>query len=300
MKLKTYYETIYRSYYKTLSPSTVSGYESSWHLYIKKKFGDWEIEQIRVRDINIWLTEFDSAGAARKAFKILRQIINAAIADEVYPDTVAEPKFRSVRQPKVPPREKPRSMTLREMNQLLRACYGWEHEATVICGVWLGLRRSEQCGLQWRDINLKTGVVMIRRGVQVINGELLVTDVKTHRSMRPNVLPKVAIERLREIKRQINPKPTDWLMGAEPNPETYARKLKSHTKKCGVYCPAPKFFRHNFSTNMHKLSIPDVDIQYALGHEEFSTTANNYMMLDTDIMRRNIRKLEREVLKACS
>ena len=105
MKLKTYYETIYRSYYKTLSPSTVSGYESSWHLYIKKKFGDWEIEQIRVRDINIWLTEFDSAGAARKAFKILRQIINAAIADEVYSDTVAEPKLRSVRQPKVSPRE---------------------------------------------------------------------------------------------------------------------------------------------------------------------------------------------------
>lgn len=300
MNLKTYYETIYKHYYSALSPSTVSGYESSWHLYIKPKFGDWEVEQIRVRDINIWLTEFESAGAARKAFKILRQIINAAIADEVYPDNVAEPKFKAVRQPKMPIHEKPRAMSLREINQLLRACYDWQYEATVICGVWLGLRRSEQCGLQWRDINLKTGVVMIRRGVQVIDGELLETSVKTHRSMRPNVLPKVAIERLREIKHRVNPKPTDWLMGVEPNPETYARKLKSHAKKHGVYCPAPKFFRHSFSTNMHKLNIPDVDIQYALGHEEFSTTANNYMMLDTDIMRRNIRKLEREVLKAGS
>ena len=300
MKLKTYYDSIYSSYFSMLSPSTVSGYESSWRLYIEPKFGDWEIEQIRVRNINLWLTEFESAGAARKAFKILRQIINAAIADEVYPDNVAEPKFRAVRQPKVPTQEKPRAMTPREMNILLRACYDWEYEATVICGVWLGLRRSEQCGLQWRDINLKTGVAMIRRGVQVINGELLVTDVKTHRSMRPNVLPKVTIDRLREIKHQLNPKPIDWIMGDEPNPETYARKLRSHAKKCGIYCPAPKFFRHSFSTNMHKLGIPDVDIQFALGHEEFSTTANNYMMLDTEIMRRNERKLEREVLKAGS
>lgn len=297
MKLRNYYENIYRIYYSLLSPSTVASYESTWRLHINPKFGDWEIETIRVRDINLWLTTFDTAGAARKSFKILRQIINASIADEVYSDAVAEPKFRAVRQPKVHPREKPRSMTPKEINKLLRAVYGWTYESTVICGVWLGLRRSEQCGLQWRDINLKTGVVIIRRGLQVVDREVIVTEVKTHRSLRPNVLPKVAIERLREIKRKINPKPTDWLLN-DPNPETYARKLKAYTKSQGIYCPAPKFFRHNYSTNMHKIGVPDIDIQYALGHEEFSTTANNYMVLDTDIMRRNVRKFEREVLKA--
>ncbi len=127
-------------------------------------------------------------------------------------------------------------MTPREINKLFRAVYGWEYEATVICGVWLGLRRSEQCGLQWRDINLKTGVVMIRRGLQVIDREIVVTDVKTHRSLRPNVLPKVAVQRLREIKRQLNPKPADWLM-SDPNPENYARKLRSFTKKQGYTVP---------------------------------------------------------------
>lgn len=101
MKLKTYHDEIYVQYYSMLAPSTVPGYESSWQLYVEPKFGSWEIEDIRVRDINLWLTEFDNAGAARKAFKILRQIINAAIADEAYPDDVAEPKFRAVRQPKM-------------------------------------------------------------------------------------------------------------------------------------------------------------------------------------------------------
>lgn len=61
MKLKTYHDEIYVQYYSMLAPSTVPGYESSWQLYIEPKFGDWEIEQIRVRDINLWLTEFDSA-----------------------------------------------------------------------------------------------------------------------------------------------------------------------------------------------------------------------------------------------
>lgn len=300
MRLKDYYETIYSQYCSVLSPSTVAGYRSSWELYVCPKFGEWEIEEIRVRDINLWLTEFERPGAARKAFKVLRQVINAAIADEVYSENVAEPKFKAVRLPKMPAKEYPRVLTIKDMNKLLRACYGWEYEANLICGVWLGLRRSEQCGLQWMDINLKTGIVMIRRGVQVIDGELLVTQVKTHRSMRHNVLPRVAIERLREIKRQANPKPSNWLMGDNPNPDLYARKLRQHTKKAGVYCPAPKYFRHSFSTNMHRLNVPDVDIQYALGHEEFSTTANNYMMLDTAVMKKNIRKLEREVLKAGS
>ena len=104
MKLKTYYQDIYIQYLKGLAPSTVSGYENAWRLYVYPKFGEWELEQIRVRDINLWLTEFDRPGAARKAFKILRQILNAAIADEVYPEDVAEPKFRAVRLPKMPPK----------------------------------------------------------------------------------------------------------------------------------------------------------------------------------------------------
>lgn len=298
MKLKTYYQDIYVQYLKGLAPSTVSGYENAWRLYVYPKFGDWELEQIRVLDINLWLTEFDRPGAARKAFKILRQILNAAIADEVYPEDVAEPKFRAVRLPKMPPKEYPRVLTPKQMNQLLRAFYGHEYEPNIICGLWLGLRRSEQCGLQWGDIDLRTGVVHIRRGLQVIDRELLITDVKTHRSMRPNVLPKVAIERLREIKRSRNPKPADWLLGIDANPETYARKIQAYAKHKGVYCPAPKYFRHNYSTVMHRLGVPDVDIQYALGHEEFTTTANNYMVLDTTIMRRNAKRLEREVLKA--
>lgn len=148
MKLKTYHDEIYVQYYKMLSPSTVSGYESSWRLYVEPQWGSWEIEAIRMRDINLWLTTFDSPGAGRKAFKILKQLINAAIADECYRDDVAEPKFRAVRLPKMPPKEKPRELTLKEVNKLLRAVYGWEYEPTVICGVWLGLRRSEQCGLQ--------------------------------------------------------------------------------------------------------------------------------------------------------
>ena len=297
MKLKTYHDEIYIQYYSMLAPSTVSGYESAWRLYVEPQWGSWEIEHIRVRDINLWLSTFEQPGAGRKAFKILKQLINSAIADECYKDDVAEPKFRAVRLPKMPPREKPRTLTLRDVNKLLRAVYGWEYEPTVICGVWLGLRRSEQCGLQWGDINLKTGIVRIRRGLQVIDGKLVETQVKTHRSMRPTVLPSVAIERMREIKREKRPKASDWLVD-DPNPETYARKLKAFAKKNGIYCSAPKYFRHSFSTNLRELNIDDYDIQSMLGHESFSTTANNYMVLRETAMKRDIRKYERAVLKA--
>lgn len=299
MKLKTYHDEIYMQYYSMLAPSTVAGYESAWKLHVEPMFGEWEIEDIRVRNINLWLTTFEKPGSGRKAFKILKQIINSAIADEIYSEDVAEPKFRAVRLPKMPPKERPRPLTLRDVNTLLRTVYDWEYEATVICGVWLGLRRSEQCGLQWKDINLKTGVVMIRRGVQVIDGEMMVTQVKTHRSMRPLVLPRVAVNRLREIKRTRGAKSSDWIV-RDPNPETYARKLKAFSKRKGIYCPAPKYFRHSFGSNLHLLGISDFDIQRMYGHESFTTSADSYMVLGTSAMRKDMNIYEKAVLEAGS
>ena len=299
MKLKTYHDEIYVNYYSMLAPSTVAGYESAWKLHVEPMFGGWEIEEIRVRNINMWLTTFEKPGSGRKAFKILKQIINSAIADECYRDDIAEPKFRAVRQPKMPYKEKPRPLTFAEINTLLRTVYGWEYEPTVICGVWLGIRRSEQCGLQWGDINLRNGFVKIRRGLQVIERTLQVTEVKTKKSIRNHYLPPEAIARLREIKREKRPKQTDFLVD-NINPEEYARKLKAFAKKQGIYCPSPKYFRHSFSTNLHDMGVDDFDIQNLLGHESFSTSANSYMVLRETRMKRIMLQYQKEVMKAGS
>ncbi|WP_417352012.1 hypothetical protein, partial [Gordonibacter pamelaeae] len=155
MKLGTYYKETYVLRYLSLSPTTVQGYESSYHLHVEPQWADWEMHEIRVKHINTWLaTAFmDNPGGAEKAYKVLRQILHAAMGDEEYPDDVVDPTTRGVRRPKMPWHEDAPRLSPKEVKQLLIGVVGWEYEPVVICGVWLGLRRSEACGLQWRDID---------------------------------------------------------------------------------------------------------------------------------------------------
>lgn len=68
MKLGTYYEETYVLRYLSLSPTTVQGYESSYHLHVEPQWADWEMHEIRVKHINTWLaTAFmDNPGGAKR------------------------------------------------------------------------------------------------------------------------------------------------------------------------------------------------------------------------------------------
>lgn len=163
--------------------------------------------------------------------------------------------------------------------------------------MWLGLRRSEQCGLQWGDIDLRTGLVHIRRGLQVVGGEVVATKVKTHRSRRPHMLPRSGRERLAEIKRELRPRPDDWLLGPDPNPDRYARRLRSWCNARDLPFVAPKYFRHTFRT-LHAIAGTDeTEIQKMLGHESLAM-GYRYMSLDEDVLREDQARLERLVLRA--
>lgn len=299
MKLGAYYDELYILRYNDMSPSTVQGYESSYRRHVEPQWAEWEMPEIRVRHINAWLaTKFPgNPGGAEKAYKTLRQILRSAMGEECYPEDVVDPTTRGVRLPKMPWKGEPQHLSPKQVKALLLAVVGWMYEPAVICGVWLGLRRSEQCGLQWGDIDLKTGRVDIARGLQYVKGKVVITEVKTHRSLRPHMLPRTAILRMREIKRERRAKPTDWLLGDDPNPDAYARRLKAYCKRMGVACVAPKYFRHTFRSNTGRADVPEQHIQLMLGHESLDTTFE-YLSLDEDVMRDDQRAHERLILRA--
>nr|WP_306812475.1 tyrosine-type recombinase/integrase [Adlercreutzia mucosicola] len=254
------------------------------------------MEDIRVRHINAWL----AAGAGEAGYKLLRQIIRSAIADECYREDVTDPTTRGIRHPRRAKArgEKP-ALTEREAKALLLGVVGWEYEATVVLGLWLGLRRSEQCGMQWGDIDLRSGLVHVRRGLQRVKGEVVETDIKTHRSARPLMLPSTPRQRLAEIKRLYFPRArkADWVMGPNADPTRYARMLRSHCGRNGLPYVAPKYFRHTFRTLASKAGVPESHIQKMLGHVSLDTTYL-YMSLDETILRQDQRQYERHLLKA--
>ena len=102
MRLGDYYEGYYKGYMRYLAPGTAQGYDGDWRNHIAGEFAAWEMEAIRVRHINAWLASDRFAGipgAARSAYKTLRQILRSAMGDELYSDEVVDPTTRGIRLP---------------------------------------------------------------------------------------------------------------------------------------------------------------------------------------------------------
>lgn len=181
---------------RNLRESTRVGYESAWRLHVMPCFGGMDMSAISVELVDKWLACFDSAGAARKAWSVLRAILRQAIRWNLLDVDITR---RDIQLPAKPHYE-PRILTIRQQRTLLRGFYGHLLEAWLICAVSCGLRTEEGYGLEWGDIDLRSGVLHVERGLQWVGGHEAVVPPKTELSRRTLPLPRFAVKRLRELR----------------------------------------------------------------------------------------------------
>lgn len=102
------------------------------------------------------------------------------------------------RQPRQPPPQ-PEPPTAEEASSIAAAA--WEQDETWGTLVWLvmvtGLRRAELLALRWSDIDLKDGMISVRRSYVRDNGQPVEKDTKTHR-LRRIALDPATVEVLTE------------------------------------------------------------------------------------------------------
>ena len=300
MKLGAYYNETYALRYLSLSPSTVQGYESSYHLHVEPQWADWEMHEIRVRHINTWLaTAFiDNPGGADKAYKVLRQILRSAMADECYPDDVVDPTTRGVRLPRKPWRGEPQHLTPKEVKKLLLGVQGWEYEPVVVCGVWMGLRRCEACGLQWGDFDLKLGTLKINRTVCRISCEnghtkVVIQTPKTRTSRREIPIPKQLLIMLKKLRGCVS-NATWFLSGNESKPtepRCYRKSIKAYLKQATVRQIRPHALRHTFATTCLQAGCDVKTLSELLGHANANITLQRYVHSDLTRKRREMNRI---------
>lgn len=181
---------------RNLRESTWVGYESAWRLHVMPVFGGMDMSAISVELVDKWLACFDSAGAARKAWAVLRAILRRAIRWNLLDVDITR---RDIQLPAKPHYE-PRILTIRQQRALLRGFYGHLLEAWLICAVSCGLRTEEGYGLEWGDLDLRRGVLRVERGLQWVAGHEAVVPPKTELPRRTLPLPRFAVKRLRELR----------------------------------------------------------------------------------------------------
>ena len=145
-----------------------------------------------------------------------------------------------------------------------------------------GLRRGELLGLKWEDIDLRQGIIRVRRQVARINGEITEAPLKTKNSYRAVSIGPDAVEILKEQKK----KTTDDYVFPSPNggpisPDSVIHMLHRVLKRAGL--PKVRFhdLRHTFATLALQNGVDIKTVSGMLGHFSAGFTLDTYAHVTT-------------------
>jgi len=103
------------------------------------------------------------------------------------------------------PQSEKRIITLlneKQISELLKAINGTSVEIPVLLAVWLGLRQSEICGLQWDSVDFENSVIVIKQAkVRDKNEQIVLKTTKTYSSTRIIRVPLFVMDKIKTLQR---------------------------------------------------------------------------------------------------
>lgn len=135
-----------------------------------------------------------------------------------------------------------------------------------------GLRRGEALGLCWRDVDLRCGLLHIRRALVRVNHRLTMQPTKSRAGERDVPISPELLPLLRAAYRFA---PDQRVIGCAP--ETLARRWRAAQVEAGVSQPYRLHdLRHTYATRYVLAGCNLRILQYMLGHSSLELTANTY------------------------
>jgi integrase len=215
-------------------------------------------------------------------------VLAQAIDHSVRWDSVARNVARLSR-PLKTTRAEGRTLTPVQAQQLLKTLKGHRSEALYALMLSTGLRRGEALGLQWKDYNEKTGVLIVRRQLTREDGELITSDTKTARSRRAVNLPAPMAATLKAHKAR---QAADRLefgeawqdagfifttsLGTPIDPRNLNREFKAICHQAGLGDWHPHEPRHSAASLMLAQGVKLQGVSDVLGHASIRMTADVY------------------------
>ena len=264
---------------KRLRATTLEGYESAIRKHIAPAWTGRDVESITHEELQSWVDSIPTAGAADKAFKTFRQIYRWTIRKHqlrIWDVTqgVELPKRRMAKRGR---------MTASEERRMLREVMGEPYEAIVLAGAALGLRPSEAAGLDWSDVDWRSGWVHVQRGAHTVHGGVTVEyGCKTDLADRWLKLPRWALERLRQLRGQRRA----GRMRGDLSPKCIYSRLKRLLKRIGLPSISMEALRHSWATIAIESGAALADVAVALGHTSVEMCRRHYLLSTRAVVER--------------
>ena len=173
-----------------------------------------------------------------------------------------------------------------QLQQLFAVVEKTPLELPVKLAAYLGLRRSEICGLRWEHVDLEGGILTVREARTQVGGEVVTKTPKTRTSSRR--LGIGGLQDLRQVLRRAwehrrTDDPREWVVlgedGLPPEPDQLTRDLLIVVRRHGLPHISLHGLRHSFASVANSQGVPMFDISRTLGHSSLSVTSNIYTHL---------------------
>ena len=293
----------YQQYSKiTLRPTTQSEYESLIYKHIIPEIGNIELNKLTRNDLQQFYsrlklngrqirTEIYGQGLSDRMVRACHTLCRKCLDKSVEENLI---RINPAIDCKLPPKKtkEMKVLTREEMQRFMAQAKYDGYLELFILELSTGMRRGEILGLQWDDLNMKTGVLKISRQVVLLNGKIHISEPKTKTSIRTIILPKDIIKILKEYKKTVDSK---WLFPSPvkedmPRNPSAVRKILARTlKKAG--CKHIRFhdLRHTFATTALANGMDIKTLSAIIGHNSAETTLNIYTHI-TDEMQKSAAK----------
>jgi integrase len=251
-------------------------------------FGDMRMTDIKPGDIGDFLDRNDLEGeyATFNAYKTLKQVMRAATLpgpDGEPPLIDASPCIRALPTP-----ESKQSEIDPPSPEELKRIYELMPERTRI-SVYIsaaagGLRVSEVCALQRRDIDIKHRILHVRHSVnrgETDRGELRLGDTKTKNSVRDVTIPAALIPLLEQhLKGYVGPRQTDMLLPAPKSAMISRQTLYAQFKRAAKAAGRPDLHFHTLrataTTEAILAGATLAETMHLAGHKDSKTAVERY------------------------
>lgn len=269
-------------------PNTLSAYRFYVERYLEPDLGKKRLGRLSARELRLYLEELKKRGTGLRSIRYVHATLRAALEDAVREELVEKNVAKLVRPPAAPRTER-HPLSVEETKTFLKANREDRLFAMFVVIALLGLRRSEVLGLTWQDVDLDNGVLMVRRGLHRVDGQLVTMPTKTARSRRTIPLPGLVAAALEQHRSQQAKERADlgipWAeaghvfttgLGTPLDPDNTTKLVKRALKTAEVRDVRMHDFRHGCVSVLLGLGVPPRTVMEIAGHSGLEMTMNVY------------------------
>lgn len=304
------------TYCTDLKPLTVSGYKSKIESRIKPYIGSVQLSALSNIQVQRYYNGLQSGDRplSAKSIQNVHGILHKALEQAVAAGVLSANPADYVKLPKV---KKPELQPIMDENvgRFLDAIKDDPFERFFIVALFSGLRQSELIGLQWDDVDLESGLLIVRRQIQKAHDNpdyIFLSETKNGRQRTATIAPSV-VRILKEQKRaqmeqQMAAGPmwnnahnlvfTD-AFGDHLKHRTINNHFKAIVSSIGMGSTRFHDLRHSYAVNALQAGDSVKAVQEQLGHYSSAFTMDVYAAV-SETMRKESQDRMEALIKSVS